>query len=143
MNASEIIAEKFNGLVERYDRDGGLNSFSTAERAIWFLVTTRCEIDINSFNDVFIQSLWKDELEESIVYLRELGIDDIASLFEEAITLLETHGFYVQGDNKPRMRFHDLPQDVQNKIDAIGERVTENDILWDIDPKLCEMLNTQ
>ena len=143
MNASEIIAERYNALIERYDRDRGLHNFSAAERAIWFLVTLRCEIDMNGFDSVFFQALQKDELEESIAYLRELGVEDIAVLLQEAITLLESHGFYVQRDNKPRMGFFDLSKDVRGEIDSIGERLTADDVLWDIDPKLCEMLGTR
>jgi hypothetical protein len=138
--AWEIIAEKFNDLVDRYDKRA---QFTRAERAIWFIIIIRCEIDAASFTSVFEQAVSRSEIVETIEYLKELDLDKIATAFEEVMTLLAAHGFYNANGHPVKGWDIDLPIEVRDKIKTIGNMVEDGQDLWEVDDKLLEMLNRE
>ena len=136
------ITEKFSELVERSHNEGGIDDFSTAERAVWFIVSTRCEIDIADFISVFEQFLSKADVTETSDYLDALGLTDEAKLFDEVLDLLVSHEFYGD-DDRPSIPFNALPQHVFDRVDAIGDMIGDSNVLWDIDDRLCDALDSE
>jgi hypothetical protein len=137
MHSEDMIAEKYDELLRRVKEIHSIQGFTTAERAVWFLVSIRCEIDINSFEDVFIQLLPLSEITEAIGYMDELGLNQVAELFQRAVDILEAHHFDYRTTG-----YHGLPKQVISDIQEIGNEVQEkNYLLWEIDAKLCDMLN--
>ncbi len=139
--AAEIIAARYDKLIPQYNRGrkNRLSAFTRTERAIWLLVTIRCEIDMEGFESVFDQALSRGELVEAIGYLRELDLPEIAELLERALAILDTHDFYTQYGN-PMSICSDYSDELRAELDTIGEKITEGDVLWNIDEKLVDML---
>jgi hypothetical protein len=95
---------------------------------------------MEGFVSVFDQALLRSELVEAIGYLRELDLGEIAGLFEQALALLDINHFYAQ-DGKPVTGCSGLSQQYRDELAAIGQRITQEDVLWDIDEKLADMLS--
>lgn len=137
MLPEDVIAQKYDELIRRVNETHSIQSFTRSERAVWFLVSIRCEIDINSFEDVFVQLLPLPDIVEAIGYMNELGLDQLAALFQRAVDILEAHHFDYRTTN-----YHELPEQVISQIDETGKAVWEKiHLLWEIDSKLCDMLN--
>lgn len=135
---SEIVAEKFNELVLRINTAG----FTKIERMIWLVIVIRCEIDSANFASVFEQALTKSELVETIAYLRELELFETAESFERAIHILDNNGFYNEY-GRPSASFYELHQRLPDEIEILGEKIQEENILWDVDGKLLNLLNLE
>jgi hypothetical protein len=136
LRASNIIAEKFSELVDSHNPNR-LVGLTRAERAIYLLIRIRCEKDMEGFDSIFDQAISRHEMLEAIVYMKELGLNETAQLFEQVLQLLSNANVYVDGDF-PQMA---SPHDVDVAIDIIGEQV--GDVLWQIDEKLLEMLEAE
>src|SRR5579885_2689941 len=102
-DAWEVVADKFDELIERRNSDRQMASFTHLERAIWFIVTMRCGMDIDGFGSIFEQSMTRDEIVEAIGYLRQLELTNVAVLFERAIALLDNNDFY-EPNESPYLR---------------------------------------
>jgi hypothetical protein len=131
MDASERIADEFDRLNEMEPKR--LRKCSFAERAIYWIVATRCEIDTNGFSSVYEQLLGEEEGGIVVEGLRRLGEKRIAGQFERGIELLRAAGFY------HHRKWRSVPQNVREKIERIEDVV--GDRLWDLDAKLVRMLD--
>jgi hypothetical protein len=131
MDATDRIVEEFDRLVA-LGRDG-VATRSLAERIVYYVVATRCEIDIDGFASVYEQDLNPAELEVLINGLRGIGEGELAAEFRRGFEALESDGFYAH------LNWNKVSPDVKAEIDAIGERVGPR--LWELDEKLAALLN--
>lgn len=129
--SDERIADEFNNLVD-LGRDE-VNTMSFAHRAIFYIVATRCEIDIDGFSSVYEQDLNPSELATLVAALEAIGESDLASAFDRGYRLLEKDGFYNHRNWKL------VPPETVAQIELIGEQV--GDYLWDLDAKLVSLLD--
>lgn len=138
----EKIADKFSELTVKFNETMSISGFTKIERMIWFIIVTRCEIDRANFASVFEQALTKSELVETIAYLKELELFETAESFERATHILDNNGFYNE-DGQPAASFYKLHQGLPDEIEILGEKIQEENILWDVDGKLLNLLNLE
>ncbi len=139
--AADIVAGKYRELIPRLkgSKKNRLSALTRAERAIWLLVTIRSAIDSDGFESVFDQAVTRNELVEAIGYLREFNLPEIAELFERALLILDTHGFYTKYGN-PMTICSDYSDQLREELDTIGKGITKGDVLRHIDDQLVDML---
>jgi hypothetical protein len=129
--ATDRIVEEFNRLVaigqERMPEQ------SYAERVLYFVVATRCEIDMEGFQSVYEQAFTPWELNTLIDGLRRIGENKLAEEFAEGFGLVNEAGFY------NHKNWNLVPEEVKERINEIGERV--GDQLWTLDEKLVALLD--
>lgn len=131
MDATDRIVNEFNRLVA-LGRHGVL-ARPLAERIVYYIVATRCEIDINGFDSVYEQDLNPAELEILVAGLNQIGETQLAVEFRHGYELLRADGFY------SHRNWNKVSQSLKDEIDAIGERV--GDRLWGLDEKLAVLLD--
>ncbi len=132
MNATDRIVEEFDRLVTL--GRSGVATRPSAERVVYYVVSTRCEIDINGFASVYEQGLNPTELAILVDGLRQLGKKKLVNEFQQGFKMLERDGFY------EHLNWNKVADSVKAEIDVIGERI--GDQLWDLDEKLASILNT-
>jgi hypothetical protein len=130
MDATDRIVEEFNRLVA-LGRDGVARR-PAAERIVYYVVATRCEIDIDGFASVYQQDLNPAELAILVDGLNQVGEKELAREFGRGFDLLNADGFY------GHMNWNRVSESVKAEIDAIGERI--GDRLWGLDEKLATLL---
>jgi hypothetical protein len=130
MDASFRIADEFDRLIAIGLE--GLHKCSFAERAVFWIVSTRCEIDMNGFSSVYEQLLGKEEGKVMVEGLRRIGEAGLAQAFERGMELLRGEGFY------SHLNWGRVASDVREKVERIEDEV--GDRLWDLDEKLVRML---
>jgi len=131
MDASLRIVEEFDRLVAM--GRGGVSKRPLAEQVVYYVVATRCEIDINGFASVYEQGLSLAELELLVGGLQKIGEGELAAEFRRGIELLKSDGFY------RHMNWNKVSPEVEAQIDAIGERVGSR--AWNLDEKLAALLD--
>lgn len=104
-----------------------------ADKVVYYVVATRCEIDINGFSSIYEQGLNSHELALLVDGLNKLDEMDLARQFASGLQLLQSEGFYTH------MNWDQVPAAVKVEIGVIGERV--GDRLWSLDEKLASLLN--
>lgn len=144
-SADEIIAEKFSELVKRYSKDGELKNFSEAEIAIWYLVSVRCKIDIDGFEEVFFVTLSKEELRLFVAMLYKLAALPIANYFDEIFQLLDKYNAWIHFTNAKTIGeaskfFSDLPEIEKQRFEQLEDLIRDRDDLWNLDEKLLAWL---
>ncbi len=92
MDATYRIVEEFNRLVAM-GREG-VATRPVAERIVFYVVATRCEIDIDGFASVYEQDLNPGELTILISGLSQIGESELAGEFRCGFDLLKRDGFY-------------------------------------------------
>jgi hypothetical protein len=132
-DATNRIVEEFERLVA-LGRDGVVTR-PLAERIVYYVVATRCEIDIDGFASVYEQALDAAEIKALIDGLERIGEAELAAEFRRGFELLESDGFYIH------MNWNKVAPGVRADIDAIGERVGPR--LWDLDEKLAALLDDE
>lgn len=138
----ERIAQVFEELIEIRRTEGDTKSFSSAERAIWLIVSVRAEIDISGFAAVFEQLLSRRDLTTLIDYLDILGCDDDANDFAAMLEMLdECH--YFGDDEYPTIALDGLPNEILETMEEIVESVEERNVLWHLDADLCALLDRE
>jgi hypothetical protein len=125
-------------IAHEYDRLVALGSdrvaeWSIAERIVFYVVSTRCEIDINGFVSVYEQHLNSAELKELINGLQRIGEVELAANFRHGLKLLKADGFY------EHMNWDNVLPAIRTEIDSIGERIGQR--LWGLDAKLAALLD--
>jgi hypothetical protein len=133
MDATDRIVEEFDRLVAM-GRDG-VATRPLAERIVYYVVATRCEIDIDGFASVYEQDLNPAELDLLIAGLERIGEADIAAQFRRGFDLLKADGFYSHRD------WNAVSPSVTEEIDAIGEWIGSR--LWELDEKLAALLDAE
>jgi hypothetical protein len=82
MDAFDYIAARFNKIISDVNETGGRpDLLPEYDRAIFHLLSIRCEIDINGFDSVFDQLLTEDELLFSVGVLERLEFNTLATAF--------------------------------------------------------------
>lgn len=130
MDATDRIIEAFNCLVA-LGRDAIL-SRPAPEQAIYYIVATRCEIDIGGFSSVYEQALNPTEIRILVEGLNNVGEQELADAFFRGFRLLKDDGFY------DHMDWRKLSNAVKLDIEEIGRLV--GDRLWALDSKLAVLL---
>jgi len=123
MHATDRIVEEFNRLVAL--GRGGVAKRPVAERIVYCVVATRCEIDIDGFASAYQQDLNPGELAILVDGLNRIGESELAGEFRRGFDLLKQDGFY------EHMNWNEVSDSVKAEIEAIGERV--GDRLWALD----------
>jgi hypothetical protein len=131
MDATDRIVDEFNRLVSL--GRNGVSSRPFAERAVYYIVATRCEIDIDGFESVYEQDLSPAELAILVKGLDQIGENELASEFRRGYELLNADGFY------EHLNWNRISPSVRREIVAIGERV--GDRMWELDDKLALLLD--
>jgi hypothetical protein len=131
MNASKRIAVEFDRLVAL--GQDGVAQRPMEERIVYYVVATRCEIDIDGFASVYEQDLNATELEILIKGLDRIGESALATEFRRGYELLTAEGFYAH------MNWNKVSWSVKSEIDAIGKII--GDRLWELDGKLVGLLD--
>jgi len=129
--SDERIAMEFNNLID-LGRDE-VNTMSFAHRAIFYIVATRCEIDIDGFSSVYEQDLTAAELATLVAALEVIGESDLATAFDRGYRLLEQDGYY------NHLNWNLVPPETMAQIELIGKQV--GDRMWDLDAKLVALLD--
>lgn len=131
MNAIDRIAKVFHRLVAMGRT--GVAARPLAEQIVYYVVATRCEIDIDGFASVYEQYLDPAELEILIAGLERIGEVELAAEFRRGYESLKTDGFY------SHLNWNNVSFSAKADIDAIGKRV--GDRLWDLDGKLAALID--
>jgi hypothetical protein len=129
MDATERIAQIYDRLVQL---GRNASEFSSSERVVYYVVATRCEIDINGFASVYEQQLAPEEIEILIDGLDRINERSLADEFQRGYDVLKTDGFY------EHMNWNLVSDTVKSEIIMIGARI--GDRLWDVDEKLSSLL---
>lgn len=138
MEPSQQVAEYFHDLIERCNRDpsGRPTNLSKNDQVIYYIISTRCEMDMSGFDSVFDQLLTEPELRFLIDSLNELGASDLADSFNRAYSRLQHARFF---DSESTM-VSDLDQGDTGFLDDIEEEIRNNDSLWNLDDRLAELI---
>ena len=123
MEATDRISEEFGRLVAL--GRGGVAKCAVAEQVVYYVVATRCEIDIDGFSSVYEQDLNPSEITILVDGLNAIDENELAAEFGRGFRLLKQNGFY------EHLNWNQVSSDVKAEIDAIGDRV--GDRLWSLD----------
>ncbi|QDU93905.1 DMP19 family protein [Lignipirellula cremea] len=140
MDVSQQLARYYDSLIERCNRDPSArpNNLPKHDQIIYYVISTRCEMDMNGFDSVFDQLLTENELRLLVDALNELGAGTLAESFNQAHSRLRDAGFF--GDDS--MMVSDLDNDDFGFLDDIEDDIRKNDSLWDLDDRLAELIPT-
>ena len=125
-------------IVEEFDRRVGLGrhgvaSRPLAERVVYYVVATRCFIDIDGFASVYEQDLGREELALLVDGLNKIEESELAEEFRRGFEMLDAHGF------DAHRNWNNVAESIKAEIDEIGKRI--GDRLWDLDTKLAALLD--
>jgi hypothetical protein len=138
MDASREVAKYFDSLIERCNRDpsGRPKNLPKHDQIIFYVISTRCEMDMNGFESVFDQMLDEDELVLLIGALQELEVPELAQSFEKAHARLRAAGFF----DDDSMMVSDLDNGGEGFLEDIEEEIRNHDPLWLLDDRLAELI---
>ncbi|HEY4262268.1 MAG TPA: hypothetical protein VGM98_19060 [Schlesneria sp.] len=91
MDATDRVAAEFDRSVA-LGREG-VASRPMAERYLYYIVATRCDIDIGGFSSVYEKSLTADEIQILIDGLGRIGERQLADEFRRGYDLMRANGF--------------------------------------------------
>ncbi len=119
MDATDRIAQIFDRLVEL-----GRNSseLTVSERIVCYVVSTRCDIEINGFASVYEQHLVPEEIEILIDGQDRINEGSLADEFQRGYDVLKSDGFY------KHMNWNLVSDAVKSEIAMIGARIGNR--LW-------------
>jgi hypothetical protein len=138
MDPIDYIAARFNRIISDVNEMGGRpDSLPEYDRAIFHLLSIRCEIDINGFESVFDQLLTEDELLFSVCVLEQLEFNTLATAFRQAHSILRDSGFYNQ---RSGIAHENKLPDGSGILDPIEQTVADDGGLWMLDDKLIELI---
>jgi hypothetical protein len=133
MDATYRVADEFDRLVAM--GQDKMPARPHPERVLYFVVATRCEIDMEGFESVYEQAFTLVELGILIDGLRLLGEADLAEEFARGIEVLRQEGFY------DHLNWNRVSPIARRQINEIGQRIVDR--LWGLDEKLIAMLEDQ
>jgi hypothetical protein len=138
MDAPTSVAAYFEELIERCNRSGQgrPTALPQNDQYIFYVISTRCEMDINGFESVFDQLLEESEISVLINAFNELGCTTLAEAFSTARSRLAGAGFF----DDEEMMVIDLATDEGGFLDDIEETVRNSNLLWELDDSLAELL---
>ena len=132
-NAAIRVAERFNFINANW-RD--LAQFSETDRMIWYIVSTRCELDMEGFHSVFEQLLTEQELLFLITSLGRLREPNLASAFQRAHESLSRVGFF----GRPGARCDAFGPELLEELSEIEAFLQSKQAMWALDAKLARLL---
>lgn len=138
MDAPAKVAAYFEDLIERRNRSdkGRPTSLPLHDQYIFYVLSTRCGMDINGFESVFDQLLEESEIKILITALNELGCKTMADAFSAARHRLADAGFF----DDEEMMVCDLATDNGGFLDDIEEKVRSSNLMWQLDDALAKLL---
>jgi hypothetical protein len=137
MGPADIVGDRFNEIIARCGESGRPDGFSEADRVIYYVVSTRCAIDMDGFSSVFEQLLTKDELLFLIASLEALGRPALAEVFRKCHSALRRVGFY----DKPYAMCHEFGSEFEEELAGYESLLDESDpSMWDLDDKLRDLI---
>lgn len=131
-----ILADYYDALCARLNHTTRPKDFADADRIVWYIVSTRCEMDMEGFSSAFEQLLSEQELLFLIQSLRAIDAPDLAGAFDECHGLLKRAGFYDQ----PGVLLQELAPSIQESLDTVGRQLQAEDELWKLDDKLVKLI---
>jgi hypothetical protein len=131
------LHEKFSELIDRSNNKEPLSNFTEAEKAIYLIASMACEIQINSFVDVFRQHFTKSEIELTIASLRDLGFNSLAMEFQTILNALVKENCYDE-DGYIAVDFDELPGNILDHIETVALHFDDQQIFTDFDNKLLQ-----
>lgn len=136
MDSSAEVARRFEDILKRCSTTGRPDELHHRERVIYYIVSVRCEIDMNGFESVLDQLLTEDEVDFIGSALEELNEEDLASAWRKISSLLKSVG------HKPRgiSPVSSLPQAVRQQLETLAHEASAGDRLWKLDERLTELL---
>jgi len=140
MTTALIVANHFQFIIERSRRDASGRPINMAkhDQVIYYVISTRCEMDINGFEAVFDQLLTETELLFLIQSLHDLGVPNLENAFERAHSRLQAAGFFEDG-----IMVCDLENTEDSKagfLNDIEEEIRQDDALWKLDDVLLRLI---
>ena len=138
MDASTRVAAYFEDLIERCNSSGAgrPTSLPLYDQYIFYVISTRCEMDMGGFESVFDQLLEESEIAILIAALNKLGNTTLADAFSTARGRLADAGFFADEE----MMVCDLATANGGFLDDIEETVRESNLMWDLDDSLATLL---
>ncbi|MFO0483307.1 MAG: hypothetical protein ACK52M_17045 [bacterium] len=138
MDASAEVTRRFEDIVKRCGMTGGPTGLPHAERVIYYIVSVRCELEINGFNSVLDQLLNDDELDFFGASLEELSEEHLANAWRSISSLLKSVGHKPRGSSPVRT----VPQAVRQPREALARLANSGDRLCHLDEKLLALSRT-
>jgi hypothetical protein len=131
MNDSEFVSNYFATLVDEVNSHSGgrANNLLEHDQIIFYVISTRCEIDMSGFKSVFEQLLTESEILVLIDGLKKLDAVDLAELFYKAYTRLKDINYFDSRDWIGEKFLEDVEQEL-----------SKNDGLWEIDPQMAALI---
>ena len=133
MDADLIIAEHYRSIIDSVN-SGGVASLSENDRMIWYIVSARCEKDMEGFESIFVQFVSEPEVAYLVDSLGMIDEPELAMLFDRAYQTLQQAGFYDQGSSSYYQLGDSLRRQLKGIEDLIGDR------LWGLDDKLVRLI---
>jgi hypothetical protein len=140
-DSSTVVAERFDRILAemRAKEIPRPDGFADNDRAIYYIVSTRCEIDMNGFDSVFDQLLTEPELEFLVACLTRLNSTTLATGFSRAITELHKVHFFDDHDDDDNMVSDYDRSDGTGVLDTIESEIEACDDFWVLDDALAAM----
>lgn len=133
--SAEKVADEFDKIITKCDSNGRPSGLSYFERVIYYVVSVRCEMDMNGFASVFEQLLTKEEFEFLIDALNDISEVNLANSFLEAKYLLEEINFYNDEEN----HIDNYSLEIVARFEEIEKDIRRNGQLWKLDSKLLQI----
>jgi len=135
---STIVAERFDRIVADMAAKGLGRPDGLAEndRTIYYIVSTRCEMDTGGFNSVFDQLLTESELVYLVDCLNRMDATSLADGFARAHEALRTVRFFDDNGDDDNMVSDFDRADGTGLLDAIESEIRACDRLWLLDDPL-------
>jgi hypothetical protein len=135
MDSSAEVARRFEDILKRCGTTGRPDDLPHGERVIYYIVSVRCEINMNGFESVLDQLLTEDELDFFGASLEELNEAKLAAAWRKIATLLKSVGHKPRGSSPVRS----LPQAVRQQLEALAHEANAADRLWHLDERLAAL----
>ena len=136
MDHVELVDRHFQDLIQRDE-----STWNDVDRTIYWIIATRCEMDMNGFDSVFNQLLSKTNLQLLIRSLADLDETKLSQCFQRAQQRLDSVGFF----DDDQMMLWDLTDQLTEVefLADIEDQIRENDRLWELDDKLAALISQQ
>ena len=135
VDPAEVVAKRFELIGDRSKATGRPTDLSHNEKVIWYLVATRCEIDMEGFESVFDQLLTEMEVLFLIAALGELEEPELAASFTRAYNALKRVGFY----EKPHSMCSEFGCELGGVLETIDQEIGSGNRMWSLDMKLAQL----
>jgi len=135
MGPDSIVADRFEAITAQCDESGRPSRLSQDDRVIWYIVATRCEIDMGGIESVFDQLLSEAEVRFLIGALASLGEDRLSAELASVYSSLVASSFYTQS-----MSCSELDADVRANLEAAAGSLSASNGLWALDSKLAVII---